>query len=223
MYFLIFVFTATFSIFNSCSNDRIHNRLIVIKAQITMDQTNNLYELPDDSFFVYKNLAIEKILQDSTVVEKEKYNRSFKLWGYYLIDFNNKRYSKWNYDTQYNKLNFTPFSVLKQFGRDFSSPIYHNEAYRQTDTIVDEKKLSKVEYKTLQEGLNGKELVNYTLYFDRDSNLADVPFLFQSEENRFGGRLVKASMYNNKGSFLLQIKYENINQHPLIEALKQLN
>ena len=174
--------------------------------------------LPDDSIFVSRQLAIQKMLGIYLSDFNGKTDMQELLETYYLLDFKKDRFKDIGKDLekQTNKIPWEPLGK-KKMGYKFITIWHKNEPYKTENSFLEGKEVKKVSYLV-------KTGEAYEVYLQPCPAKNRPPVFFRGLEDKFQGVLLKMIITypEKKGSFTYTTKFVQFRKHEAFKALEKL-
>ncbi|MBZ4043351.1 hypothetical protein [Flavobacterium hibisci] len=179
--------------------------------------TTKSITFPDDSIFVYKELAVEKIMRLDEFIFNDKSDVKESVDTYYFIDFKKGQYKDIGKNLEKDPKNIPWIQLAKkELGFYFHNKWLENESYKITDTIYKGERIKKV----ISNSKTGK---GYEIFLRQNVTENKTLVLFAGIEDKFKGEVIKliVTYPENKGSIIYTKKFIPLKSHEILSAMNK--
>lgn len=170
--------------------------------------------LSDDSIFVIKDLAIEKVMKTNQLEYGGKLTLTESVGGYYLIDLK-KRVFK-DLGTSLDKsTDQIPWQDLrnKTTGHIFHYGWFNDEPHVLKDTLYDGKNIRQLSYTST------KDKFKYVIYLENNVPKNNMPVFFIGIEDKFDLSLIELRASNDQGTILFTKRFIPMDDHEVLRKI----
>ncbi|CAD0002458.1 hypothetical protein FLACHUCJ7_00972 [Flavobacterium chungangense] len=175
------------------------------------------FKFPDDSIFVDKELAVEKIMRLDEFIVDDKSKVKESVDTYYFIDFKKRQYKDIGKNLEKDPKNIPWIQLAKKdLGFNFHNKWLENENYKMKDTIYNGEKIKKVIS-------NSKTGERYEIFLRQNVTENKPLVLFAGIEDKFKAEVIKMIITypENKGSFIYTKKFIPLKSHEILSAMNK--
>lgn len=216
-FFLYLVFALFIECLYPLKNELQGGVYIVTTESFGPEKNSPVTKFSDDSIFVLKTLAIEKLMQlNQSQFNNEEIKFTESIGNYYLIDLKKQKFKDIGnqLEKETKKINWQDLKN-KPVGLNFYYGWYRNEPFKISQITYKGKKLNKINF------TNKISRIKYEILLSKNLQNNENPVFFIGIEDKFNSQLVemKAVFPDNQGTIKITKKFVPLNNHEVLRKL----